>query len=150
MSTAIGGVLDQLAATFTALPALADVEVWEGPRPESPGAVDLVVIGHDGDPESNAEVTVTQEVANLAASSRYETGEVPCAVVSQIGDADLSVCRARAFTLLAAIETAVRADLTLAGQVMSIQLTVAAARQVQNQAGSAVVVPFTLTYFAQV
>lgn len=150
MPSAVATVADALIANWTALPGLTGVEVVDGPRPEAPGPGDLVVLGHNGDPESTAEVTVTQELASLDGSSRWETGVVPCCVVSQSGDTDLSARRARAFALLAAIETSVRADLTLGGLVLSAQITSAGARQLQNGAGSAVVVPFEITYFAQV
>ncbi len=150
MPSVVDDVLTALTASIAALPALSGVEVLDGPRPEAPGAADMVIVGDDGDPDSSAQVAVTQEWANLAATSRYEFGEVPCCVVSQSGDTDLTARRDRAAAVLAAIEAAVLSDLTLGGRVMVLQLNALRAQQYQNSAGSAAVLPFTITYMAQV
>jgi hypothetical protein len=150
MTSAIGTVLTALVAAFSAQPALAGVEVIDGASAEAPGAVDLVLVGHDASPDGDAEIGVEQEWADLAATSRYERGSVPCTVLSQSGDVDIPGRRARAMELLAACETALRADRTLGGLVMVAQVSTAGAHQYLNGDGTAVVVPFTVTYMAQV
>lgn len=146
MASRLDDVLTSLVATFTT--ALPTVAVFDGPPVTSPGDADLVIVGHDATPDSDADMTVEQEWADLACSRRHETGEVVCCVVSQTGDTDLKARRDRAFVLLAACEAAVLADLSLGGVVMSAQFARASARQFQNSAGSAVVAPFTVTYRA--
>lgn len=150
MSSRLDDVMSALVTTFTASSSLTGVDVRDGPPLDGVGDADFVLVGHDGTPDSNADMTVEQEWADLGCTSRYENGEVICAVVSQTGDTDLQVRRDRAFTLLAACESALVADRTLGGLVMSAQFVRGAARQFQNRNGSAVVAQFTVTYFAQV
>lgn len=148
MTSAVDSVVTALVAGFAA--ALPGVEVADGPPVEAPGAVDLVFVGHDQSPDADSVITIGQEWANLACTSRYETGEIPCCVLSQTGDTDIAARRARAMQLLAACEVRLRADLSLGGVVMTSQMTSAVAHEYQNGDGSAVVVPFTVTYRAQV
>lgn len=148
MSSAVDSVITALVAGFTA--ALPGVEVGDGPPVESPGVVDLVLVGHDQSPDADSAITTRQEWANLACTSRYETGEIPCCVFTQSGDTDIAARRTRAMQLLAACEVRLRADLSLGGVVMTSQLVAAVAHEYQNVDGSAVVVPFTVTYRAQV
>jgi hypothetical protein len=150
MSSAVGAVVTALVAAFGAQPALYGVEVIDGPPVESPGAVDLVMVGHDYGPDSDAEITVEQEWADLACTRRTERGAVPCSVLSQTGDVDVPGRRARVLQLLAACEAALRADLSLGGVVRVAQLESAGAHQFTNDKGTAVVVPFTVTYVASV
>jgi len=140
--------MSSLVAIFAALPALSGVDVRDGPPLDGMGDADFVLVGHDATPDSSADMTVEQEWADLACTRRYETGEVICSALSQTGDTDLQARRDRAFALLAACESAVLADLTLGGVAMSAQFSRASARQFQNKNGSAVVVPFTVTYRA--
>ncbi len=148
MPSRLDDVLTALVSTFTA--ALPDVGVYDGPPVTSPGDTDWVIVGHDATPDSIADMTVDQSWVDLACTRRQETGEVVCCVLSQTGDTDLQVRRARAFVLLAACETAVAADMTLGGVVTSAQFARGTARQMQNKLGSAVVASFTVAYRAHI
>jgi hypothetical protein len=148
MPSRLDDVLTTLVATFTT--ALPGVNVYDGPPVTSPGDADLVIVGHDATPDSTADVTVEQSYVDLACTRRQETGEVVCCVVSQTGDTDLNARRSAAFVLLAACEAALVADMTLGGLVRSAQFDRGTARQMQNQAGSAVVASFTVAYRASI
>jgi hypothetical protein len=148
VSSRLDDVMTALAALFAGLPALAGVVVSDGPPLDGMGSPDFVLVGDDGLPDSTAEITVEQEWADLACTRRHETGEVICSALSQTGDTDMQARRDRAFALFAACEAAVLADQTLGGVVLSSQLARAGARQFQNSAGAAVVVPFVVTYRA--
>jgi hypothetical protein len=148
MATAVDAVVDALVAAFTA--ALPGVEVADGPPVEAPGVPDLVLVAHDQTPDGDSTITIEQEWADLAASSRYERGQIPCCVVAQTGDVDIAGRRARAVQLLAACEAALRSDRTLGGSVMTAQFASGAVHQIQNDEGSAVVGAFQITYMAQV
>ncbi len=150
MATKLAAVGNSLIALFSGLPALAGVAVYNGSPVSSAADLDLVLVNDDGDPASDASSTFEQEWANLAATSRYERGTVVCAVISQSGDTDLQDRQDRAEALLDACEAALHADVTLGGLVMTAQISSGSARPIQNSAGSAVVAPFTISYFAQV
>jgi hypothetical protein len=139
-------VVDALVAMFTA----TGVETVDGPPVEGAGATEMVIVGHDATPDADNVITIEQEWADLACSSRYERGSVPCCVIAQTGDVDVAGRRARALQILAACETALRADRLLGGAVMTAQLSAGEVHQFQNGDGSAVVAPFTVTYMAQV
>jgi hypothetical protein len=148
VSARIDDVMTTLVSTFAALPALAGVDVRDGPPLDGMGDSDFVIIGHDGAPDSTAESVFQQEWTDLACTRRTESGEVICCCVSNTGDTDMAVRRTRAFALLAACETALVGDMTLGGVVLSAQLTGARVEQYSNPKGVAVVAPFTVTYRA--
>jgi hypothetical protein len=150
MATKLAAVGDALTTLFSGLPALAGVAVYNGPGVSAAADLDLVLVNDDGDPDSDASSTFEQEWANLAATSRYERGVVVCGVISQSGSTDLHDRQDRAAVLLDACQTAVHADVTLAGLVLSAQVVSGSARPIQNSAGAAVVAPFVIAYLAQV
>lgn len=141
-------VMDALVSTFSDLPALDGVAVVDGPQVGDVGESDLVLVGHDGEPDSNAVNTFEQSWTDLACTRREETGLVWCAAVSQSGDVEMQPRRDRALALVAACEASLLADLTLGGVVYSAQLAAGSARQLQNSGGAAVVAPFTVAYRA--
>jgi hypothetical protein len=141
---------DVQAALVTAFAAALTVPVYdEDPVTNEPDP-QFVVVGDDWDPESEATSTFTQEWSNLAATSRYERGSIPCVAVASSGDTDPVVVRQQAFGLLASCETALRADLTLGGLVLTVQLANGAVRLAQTNQGPFVAAQFEVTYMAQV
>jgi hypothetical protein len=148
VATAFATVTDTLLAVWTTLPGLAGVRVFDGVPvgDEAEALGEFVLVGHDGDPESTPEITVVQEWVDLACSRRAETGVVPCAVVVQSGDTDLSARRGRAQVLVSALADSIVTDMTLGGVVDSVLLLSGSARQLQTEQGTAVVLPFDITY----
>jgi hypothetical protein len=150
----LGSVLAALKTKFAALPVLTGVEVYVGMPVTSDDPQDLVLLSHDGEWDSDAQPTVEYEWANIAGTSRYETGNIPCALISQSGDDDMQARFDRVQVLLAAMENALVTDMNsgvaLGGLVMGCTITSGQARQIQNEAGAAVLAPFVLTYRAQV
>lgn len=138
-----------LIATWQAVPALAGVAFYDGPGISQSPDLDLLVIGDDGDPESDVASTFEQEWANLSHTRRSERGEIPCAAIAQSGETDMSGRRIRAFQLLAACESALMADPTLGDVALSVEFLGGAARPVQNTRGAAMVAPFTVRYWTQ-
>jgi hypothetical protein len=150
-----GAVMAALRTKFAALPELSGVEVYIALPLTADDAPDLVLIGHDGDLEGETTATVEYEWANLACTSRYEIGSIPCAVISQTGDEqDMQGRYDRVQVLLAAMENALVTDIntggSLAGLVMGATITSGSPRPIQNQAGASVLAPFTVMYRAQV
>lgn len=150
MPSALDNVLTALVTTFTTAPALSEVAVFDGPPVTRDSLSDLVLVGHDGAPDSDAVATVEQSWVDMACTRREEFGEVPCVVLHQGGDTDMGAARTRAFVLLAACESALLGDMTLGGLVSSAQFARGIARQYQNSRGAAVVAPFVVTYRASV
>jgi hypothetical protein len=142
-------VMAGLAVIWRALPALAGVPVYDMPVTASADP-QLVLIGDDGDPQSDAVATYEQQWTDIACTARMETGEIPCAVIAQSGDTDIEGRRAEASALMSAIGVSLVADQTLGGLVMGSQLIRGSAKGIQNSAGSAVVAPFTIRYLATV
>jgi hypothetical protein len=150
-----GAVIAALRTKFAALPAMDGVEVHVALPVTADDADDLVLLGHDGDLDSEATATCEYEWANLACTSRYELGSIPCAVISQSGDeGDMQGRYDRVQVLLSAMENALVTDIhtggALAGLVMGATITSGEPRPLQNQAGARVLAPFTVTYRAQV
>lgn len=148
MTNAVDAVCAALVSTLAV--ALPDVQVNDGPLAQAPGVTDLVLVGHDATPDADPTITISQEWADLAATSRYERGSIPCCVVAQTGDVDVPGRRARAMQLVAACEVALRANRTLGAAVMTSELTAGGVHQFSNSDGTAVIAQFEITYLAQV
>lgn len=149
MASALDDVSGALVALFrAALPA--SVPVYDDDPVTNADDDAFVLVGDDGDPESERESTFGQEWADLACSSRHERGSIPCAAVAASGDTDPATTRTAAFALLSACETALRTNRTLSGLVMTAQLTTGSALLAQGDNGSWVIAQFEITYMAQV
>lgn len=149
---AMGRVITNLMTVLNGLATttLTNVIIQDGPLIGVPTVPDMILIGHNGDPDSDARPSYSQQPASLAGESRYETGEIPCAVISQTGDTRPAAPRARAVEILGVVATALYADRTLAGSTLTCQLTTGTEALIQNVAGAGVVLSFTISYLAHV
>lgn len=145
-----GSVVAALVTRFTTASASLGAVVYTALPVTAAPDEDVVLVGHDGDIDSDTSTTVEYEWANLAATSRYEIGSVPCAVISQSGDDDMQARFAQAQLVLRALENSLVADLSLSGLVMIAHITSGGLRPLQNQGGARVLCPFYVTYRAQV
>jgi hypothetical protein len=152
MPSVMENVQIQLLAILRALntTTLAGVTVDDAKVVSSKAYLDAVVIGDDGDPESDAMPVFTQEWANMAHTRRSETGDIPCAAIATTGSTNPDAVRLRAFAILAAVESSLLGDTTLGGTVFTCELIGGAAKQIENSAGAAIVVPFSVRYWAHV
>lgn len=151
----MGSVISALKTKFAALPALSGVDIHVGLPVTGDDAPAIVLLAHDGDPESEAVPLVEYEWANIGGTSRYELGNLPCAVIAQTGDeGDMQGMYDRVQVLLQAMENALVTDMNtggaLSGLVMGATITTAQPRPRQNAAGACVIGPFTVIYRAQV
>jgi hypothetical protein len=149
---AINRVIDSVLATLNGLTAtsLAGVGVYDGTPVTSPGDSELVLVGRDGTPDSDARPSCTWEPASLANDSGYERGTVPIAVVVQSGATEIDVLRDRASEIYAVIAAALYVDRTIGGTAMVSNFSGGSQATYQNTEGSAVVLSFEITYMAQV
>lgn len=150
----LNDVISALVDRFTPLAVtggtLDGALVFDGPPVTAPSIQDLIIIGDDGEPDSQEQSTFEQMWVDLACTRREEIGEVLCSVISSSGATDMRVRRNRADVLLSACETSLAADQTLGGLVYSAQFIRAASTSMQNTGGAAVVTPFTVRYRALV
>ena len=142
----VGAVIDALVTKFGTGTA---AKVVDGPPILSAAPADFVLVGANDEAEST--VPITQAWAGLGAKARDETGEIPCAVVSQSGSTNIKTHRDRCLTILGELETALVADPTLSGAVASGWLLVSegSLTQVQTPNGARASINFSVFYKAR-
>lgn len=112
MSTSrVPAVIDALVST---LDAALTADVFDGPYITAPDA-DFVCVGWS--PGSEDSANATQEWAGLGNKARDETIDVVCYADSYSGDLTTKTRRDAAYTLLTAVENALRTDPTLGGAI---------------------------------
>lgn len=142
----LGLVIQTLKTSFSTV--IPTIEIYLGEPITSDVPNDFVMLGSDGDPDSDATADFEHTWEDMAHTRMREDGEIPCALVSQTGDEDVSGTMTAAFATLQACVNALGNDPTLDGIVMDIQVSAGSSRQIQNDLGTAIVVPFTVTYWA--
>jgi hypothetical protein len=148
VSTVTDPVLIALTALWTA--ALADVNVRDGPQVNSEAANDWLFVGSDSDSPDPNSVMADAEEDRLTFSTKQETNRIKNSIIVRTGDTEIPPVRARAFTILAAAETALMADRTLGGTVMHAIVTGHQYYPTITTAGARVRIVFTVTYRAQI
>lgn len=148
MTTKVDAVCLALTALWQS--ALTNVQVADGPQANSDAANDWLFVGADGDaPDEGNEAAAVDQSWMAFAKTMQETAEITCAVVSRSGDTDIPALRARAYTILASAETALRADPLLGGLVMQSYISAHQYMPAQTTQGAKARVVFTVTYQAQ-
>jgi hypothetical protein len=147
-TTRWGAVVDALVTLCRTTDAAL---VLDGPTVTGDRPADYIVVGGTEDPEADGG-EFTQDWNGLGARTKHETGTVTCAVLAGIGDSDVKLARDRALNVLGQVETAIRADPTLAGAVSSGWCHVAAGRPSQhsNANGTYVRVVFDIAYQSKI
>lgn len=145
-SSRVGAVIDALVTTFSTGTA---AEVYDGPPLVSTAPGTFVIVGANEEAESR--IPLTQDWAGLGRNSRNETGDIPCAIVSQSGDTVIKMHRDAALALMAQLEAAVVADPTLGGAVQAGWLHITSGDLLQEQTpnGARVAIPITVSYRAR-
>jgi len=153
-TSAVPAALAALLAILRAEPALADVQVVDGPPTTDQSDADLVAVGWSLEGDLAAEVAQSFNAAG--ARTRDEDFDIACWLDTWSGDQDFASARARAYELLAVVENAIRASgasptaPTLNGAVQWAHLTRYTLRQSLTDQGAQVSVPFTITCRARI
>jgi hypothetical protein len=148
VSTKVDAVCLALTALWTS--ALTGIQVVDGPQANSDAANDWLFVGANGDlPDEVAESAVVDQSWMAFAKVMQETAEITCAIVCRAGEPSISAVRARAYSILAAAETALRADPLLGGVVMQSYVSAHQLIPVVTTSGAKARVVFTVTYQAQ-
>lgn len=139
-----GAVVDALV---TLVDATSVTHVFDGPPNTAEGPAEYVIVGGTDDPDDDAG-EIAQEWNGLGAGTKQETGEVRCAVLVGTGDDVVKTARDRALVIFGEVETALRADKTLGGVIVSGWCSLAEGRPAQrrNANGLYARVVFTVTY----
>ncbi|MEU2181233.1 hypothetical protein [Streptomyces thermolilacinus] len=138
-TSAVPAAIDALLAILRAAPALAGVDIIDGPPTGDMSAADLVAVGWQ--PDDGEAAVLAQEFAYAGARRRDEEFVISCWLESWTGDNDVAARRVRAFELLAVVEDALRASdaapeaPTLGGTVLWAHLTAGTLRQVNTDQG---------------
>jgi hypothetical protein len=144
-----------IAAVIAALKAaesLSGVRIFDGIEIDQSYPGDAIAVGHDGNTETD-EVnagSIVQEYKQLGAISKFEDGTVNCFLWSTNGGSDLTSRRVRAFTILGAVESVIRSDVSFGGTVIYSGLETGAFTYRQTQVGAAVGITFAITYRAKI
>lgn len=150
MSSAMRNVTAALVAGIRALPNVSGVSVDKANTVTSQSYREAIVIGDDGDPDSDAMSVFQQVWVDLAHTRRDETGDIPCVALAQTGSTAAEAVEARAYELLGYVESMVIADPTLGGLVATLEILGGSSKLVENERGSAVIVPFSVRYWAHI
>ncbi|WP_326739145.1 hypothetical protein [Streptomyces sp. NBC_01022] len=153
-TSAVPAAVDALLAILRASPALAEVRIVDGPPSVNLTDRHRIYVGWA--PGSEQAVDITQEFASAGARTRDEDFSIACYAETRTGDKDMSLRRAKAFELLAAVEDALRATNdaptapTLSGTVLWSHLTAGSLVQEQNDSGALAGLPFSVTCHARI
>ncbi|TXS36927.1 hypothetical protein [Streptomyces sp. OR43] len=153
-TSAVPGAIAALLAVLRAAPALAEVNVIDGPPVGDMSDEDLLAVGWSPDGDTAAETV--QDFADAGARRRDEDFTIAGWIDTWSGDSDVSVCRLRAFELLAVVEDAIRATgpnpdaPTLNGAVQWAHLTRGVLHQSNTDQGIRAGLAFTVTCRARI
>lgn len=146
-TSTVPAAIDALLAILRTTPALADVSVVDGP-PTTNAIGDRLFVGYQ--PGRDVAVEILQEWNAAGARTRDEAYDIACYAESRGGDLDMQPRRTRAFEVVAAVETALRATNaaptapTLTGTVLWAELTAGGLEQLQTADGPVSGVAFTV------
>lgn len=153
ITSRVPAAVDALVALCRASTALAGVDIVDGPPIIDLSNPELVAVGWQ--PADGASVTLTQDFASAGARRRDEDFTIACYAEARSGDTDIASRRTRAFELVAAVETTLRATNeapeapTLNGTVQWAHLTAGDLVQEQATTGAIVGLNFTVTCHAR-
>lgn len=143
-------VTDWIRRTWQAVPEFSQVHlIFDGIGISGTGSPDVVMLGDDGDPDTEVESEFTRIWADLAQTRKHEFGVIPCAVITNSGSTEQPVVEKRVFELLELAMSPIESDRTMGGLIFSSEISEGTKKTITNQAGTAVVVPFLVSYWAQ-
>ena len=140
-TSTIPATLDSLIAALRARPGLSNYVVHDG-TPITDEGTDYIAVGWSD--EESASVTASQEPATLGNLRRAETYSINCQACAWNGSTDMKSARDVAFAIFAEVEDCLRADGTIAGNVIFADIGSYNVRQIQTTGGALVTVDFSI------
>jgi hypothetical protein len=149
-TTALPGVVNGILSAFNAAGSLSDVRIFDGPEIDSTYPGDWIAVGHDGSDDGEVPLgSATQSFEQLGNLKQFEDGQIDCFLVTWDGGDSLSARRTRAATLLSAVDTIIRSDVSLGGACLYSGLASHQFVYMQTNAGAAVAINFSIGYRAR-
>ena len=149
-TTALPQVINGILTAFNASADLSGVRIFDGPEIDSSYPGDFIAVGHDGSEDGEVSVSiVTQIFEQLGNLKQFEDGSVDCWLATWDGGSSLSDRRARVATLLSAVDSAIRSDVSLGGACIYSSLSNHQMTYIQANNGVAISVTFTIEYRAR-
>lgn len=148
--TALPNVLAGLIASLNASSDLSGVRIFDGVEVDGSYPGDAIAVGHDGTDDGDVSAgNIRQSYEQLGNRKQFEDGSVECFLYSMDGSTDLTARRLRAFAILSAVDTAIRADVSLGGSCLYSGIESHQLFYRQTNAGAAVVINFSVAYRAR-
>ena len=148
--TAFPAMVDKIIAALGSASSLTGIRVFDGAEVDASYPKDAIAVGHDGSFGDSFITAGNARNSPLAFTDQHdESGTIACALWSQDGASKFPALRIRAFALLSAIDTVIRADPTFTGTCLYSYLESDAVEYRTTSNGSSVVITFTITYQAQ-
>lgn len=132
MTSRVPELIDALVAACRAAPGLADIAVADGPEISESNPPEWLMIGFDGDADSNfqaAQSVITW--ASPVSTDQEEQLQVTCAVFTSRGDTDVRAARARAYEIGGVLEQLLKADPSVG--LRSLEVAIQATQLAQPQ-----------------
>lgn len=149
-TTALPQVINGILTAFQNSSALSGVRIFDGPEIDSSYPGDFIAVGHDGSEDGQVSVSnVTQTYQQLGNLKQFEDGTVDCWLSTWDGGSSLADRRTRVATLLSAVDSAIRADVSLGGSCIYSLLSNHQMSYIQANNGVAISVTFTIEYRAR-
>lgn len=149
-TTAFPYLVDGMVQAFKASPALSGVMIFDGPEINEDYPGSWIAVGHDGSEDMDVNAGSAQnEYLQLGAKRMYEDGNVNCTLSAWTGDTDLPTVRRAAYSLLDAVDTAIRSDPSFNGVVLWSGLATHNPIYRQTNAGADMTINFTIAYRAR-
>jgi len=154
VTTAMNDAINYLVTLFTTDVTLGaatpPVLVLDGPQTNQQYATQILWVGvqnPDDDPGTASPAAVgAQEWAALGNRARYENFAIYCALQAWSGVGDITTARNTAFVMMAAVETLVRTNVNLGGNILFVNpgVTGHQLRQGDSSKGSFAPLQFTI------
>lgn len=148
--TALPQVIDGLLASLRASSGLTGVRIFDGIEIDGSYPGDFIAVGHDGSDDGEVSVSnTTQSFQQLGNFKQFEDGQVECFLSTWDGGTSITARRSRAASLISAVDTAIRADVSLGGSCLYSQIASFQFVYLQTTNGAAVNINFTVSYRAR-
>lgn len=148
--TALPQVINGLIAQLNASSALSGVRIFDGIEIDSSYPGDFISVGHDGSDDGDVTVSnTTQTFQQLGNLKQFEDGQIECFLSTWDGGTSLTARRTRAAAMISAVDTAIRADVSLGGSCLYSQIASFSFVYLQTTNGAAVNINFTVSYRAR-
>ena len=149
-TTALPQVINGILTAFQNSSDLSSVRIFDGPEIDASYPGDFIAVGHDGSEDGTVAVSnVTQDFIQLGNLKQFEDGSVDCWLSTWDGGSSLADRRARVATILSAVDSALRADVSLGGACIYSRLSRHSMEYIQANNGVAISVTFTIDYRAR-